>query len=363
MYRPSGLSPRLRGNARPVVAGQNEIGSIPALAGERRHSQKPAEIYRVYPRACGGTNDSRHQIVGGWGLSPRLRGNVKSQDSGIPEDGSIPALAGERWIDTERDERRWVYPRACGGTASRCLPRPHSTGLSPRLRGNGKSHENTDCRAGSIPALAGERPNRRCRNRNIRVYPRACGGTASPWRIRGMARGLSPRLRGNAEHVAFGPELQGSIPALAGERPWPGLAIPVEWVYPRACGGTGRVIPGAVRGQGLSPRLRGNALTSPLTRSLIRSIPALAGERPGLGEIRENTRVYPRACGGTTTPECLIAAVRGLSPRLRGNGILPERQEPQAGSIPALAGERSSSTIQPFLCAVYPRACGGTARV
>ena len=54
-----------------------------------------ASLFRVYPRACGGTainfSDQQRQL----GLSPRVRGNLGQfvNVAGVP--GSIPARAGE----------------------------------------------------------------------------------------------------------------------------------------------------------------------------------------------------------------------------------------------------------------------------
>ena len=52
-----------------------------------------------------------------------------------------------------------------------------SWGLSPRLRGNGFNLRNRIIRCGSIPALAGERPDSHNTTDGEEVYPRACGGT------------------------------------------------------------------------------------------------------------------------------------------------------------------------------------------
>ena len=72
----------------------------------------------------------------------------------------------------------------------------------------------------------------------VRVYPRACGGTWIRSLVRVWVAGLSPRLRGNHARLVAVESLKRSIPALAGE-PNPGHRIPhIARVYPRACGGT-----------------------------------------------------------------------------------------------------------------------------
>ena len=53
--------------------------------------------------------------------------------------------------------------------------------------------------------------------------------------------------------------------------------------------------------------------------------------------------VYPRVCGGTWDVDYNDGAVKGLSPRVRGN-LLPALREGRAvGSIPACAGEPLNS--------------------
>ena len=70
------------------------------------------------------------------GLSPRLRGNVLSDHPVFICDGSIPALAGERFGLTRKEMHKAVYPRACGGTLLDSRWSNPRRGLSPRLRGN-----------------------------------------------------------------------------------------------------------------------------------------------------------------------------------------------------------------------------------
>ena len=90
-------------------------------------------------------------------------------------------------------------------------------------------------------------------------------------------------------------------------------------VYPRVCGGTPPLFSLSSSVSGLSPRLRGNLWVEPYLRLRFRSIPASAGE-PRLSERRTaRTEVYPRVCGGTYTPENPVSEEEGLSPRLRGN--------------------------------------------
>ena len=51
-----------------------------------------------YPRVCGGTILSRHNPAGGLGLSPRVRGNLRPLLLGADTQRTIPACAGEPMI-------------------------------------------------------------------------------------------------------------------------------------------------------------------------------------------------------------------------------------------------------------------------
>ena len=92
----AGLSPRLRGNAGSGRSARDPEGSIPALAGERFVTSSKRISCRVYPRACGGTHFTGAILTPHLGLSPRLRGNVQLTRLLVHQMGSIPALAGER---------------------------------------------------------------------------------------------------------------------------------------------------------------------------------------------------------------------------------------------------------------------------
>ena len=273
--------------------------SIPALAGERVRKVAVVIILRVYPRACGGTLNRKNGGFIPQGLSPRLRGNGERERVQQVSSGSIPALAGERYAVLPVSLSPWVYPRACGGTCCSGPFRVHLRGLSPRLRGNVISLLDGSGVLGSIPALAGERLPLRQTVFSGRVYPRACGGT--DWMLSPdvINQGLSPRLRGNVKFFAARGCERGSIPALAGERLWLPLPTAAWRVYPRACGGTHDGIIEPANDRGLSPRLRGNANYKWDSRGRWGSIPALAGERPLVDSYSGGCRVYPRACGGT----------------------------------------------------------------
>ena len=90
------------------------------------------------------------------------------------------------------------------------------------------------------------------------------------------------------------------------------------------------------------------------------SIPACAGEPTPGAVFRERPEVYPRVCGGTARIQLERAHDRGLSPRVRGNPVWEDDATTPGGSIPACAGEPVRSRSRPIRSTVYPRVCGGT---
>ena len=131
------------------------------------------------------------------------------------------------------------------------------------------------------------------------VYPRACGGTESGHIEKSVGPGLSPRVRGNRNIRALAHDIDGSIPARAGEPRYSDIVLGHERVYPRACGGTITSDPEFGINSGLSPRVRGNLINKLACDLAIGSIPARAGEPQARCQHDWNLGVYPRACGGT----------------------------------------------------------------
>ena len=70
-----GLSPRVRGNQKPLLHVGPRPRSIPACAGEPEVVVSAHCGTSVYPRVCGGTPLPERAQVAALGLSPRVRGN------------------------------------------------------------------------------------------------------------------------------------------------------------------------------------------------------------------------------------------------------------------------------------------------
>ena len=193
------------------------LRSIPAPAGEPEVEASIKGQGRVYPRACGGTAFHSVLVPRRPGLSPRLRGN---RGGGAPvhaQHRSIPAPAGEPPEEPSHARLYRVYPRACGGTVFFAVLWTHPDGLSPRLRGNQLGCRRHAGAGGSIPAPAGEPFGTNTALTSPTVYPRACGGTLIAPLLFYLFWGLSPRLRGNLFNRCDVGNYGRSIPAPAGE--------------------------------------------------------------------------------------------------------------------------------------------------
>ena len=177
------------------------------------------------------------------------------------------------------------------------------------------------------------------------VYPRVGGGTMSGKIDSQASQGLSPRGRGNPLAGLPLAALLGSIPAWAGEPRLRARLVFRCWVYPRVGGGTSIVAQRRPRGQGLSPRGRGNPIRLVSAHVEEGSIPAWAGEPERRIGTWTKCRVYPRVGGGTNSAPGEGNRFLGLSPRGRGNRRYCFRPTPRSGSIPAWAGEPPKSNI------------------
>ena len=104
--------------------------------GTSRRCAGNVSAWAVYPRVYGGTVATRLRAWRPSGLSPRVRGNHHFPVVGAQRVGSIPACTGEPGVFQARVVIGMVYPRVYGGTVNWGLHRGRGRGLSPRVRGN-----------------------------------------------------------------------------------------------------------------------------------------------------------------------------------------------------------------------------------
>ena len=227
---------------------------------------------------CGAATESMRDEWIAKGLSPRVRGSRLPALLESEGRGSIPACAGQPAADPENHADRQVYPRVCGA-AYRCVTAQRwGPGLSPRVRGSPCVTLTSVWCSRSIPACAGQPFVQRCHRGRCWVYPRVCGAATRNSRLMPRSSGLSPRVRGSQEHPYTNLPTPRSIPACAGQPPACGPSAPRGSVYPRVCGAAKNRSSPASMPRGLSPRVRGSLPPSHSDPRRSRSIPACAGQ-------------------------------------------------------------------------------------
>ena len=93
---------------------------------------------------------------------------------------------------------------------------------------------------------------------------------------------------------------------------------------------------------GSSPRVRGAGSAPYLAHSAVGIIPACAGSRSTTTSRRSARRDHPRVCGEQCDLLCLVLALSGSSPRVRGAAIAYGCTRLHTRIIPACAGSRES---------------------
>ena len=153
-------------------------------------------MYRDHPRACGEHAGDRQSRTHEPGSSPRMRGTLSDVGDEVVQLGIIPAHAGNTCPQDSPIARIRDHPRACGEHYVTRYNQAYSLGSSPRMRGTQclvLLLENVD---GIIPAHAGNTCSSRLCSTVAWDHPRACGEhSISPIRVR-VKSGSSPRMRG-----------------------------------------------------------------------------------------------------------------------------------------------------------------------
>ena len=130
------------------------------------------------------------------------------------------------------------------------------------------------------------------------------------------------------------------------------------WDHPRACGEKLARACFSVALTGSSPRVRGAAYEQRCIRAISRIIPACAGSSRWSCTGGARTRDHPRVCGEQCDLLCLVLALSGSSPRVRGAAIAYGCTRLHTRIIPACAGSRESFLILTLWTRDHPRVCG-----
>ena len=165
-------------------------------------------------------------------------------------------------------------------------------------------------------------------------------------------------MRGTHVAVLVGLDRQRIIPADAGNTP---SSTPCRFLvedHPRGCGEHLSGDSPESLGRGSSPRMRGTQPCLSTWHAAIRIIPADAGNTPSRGRNASPTQDHPRGCGEHMLPPSKPRTCRGSSPRMRGTLRAAPQLTPQAGIIPADAGNTSDFRWVWGCREDHPRGCG-----
>ena len=231
-----GSSPRMRGTLAYRRGVIEDIGIIPAHAGNTLLSHSVSFALRDHPRACGEHFINTTGEVDKTGSSPRMRGTLPINCSGESVIRIIPAHAGNTDEAGVDEPVGGDHPRACGEHAVYAPRDPIREGSSPRMRGTRLSQGRRGPGLGIIPAHAGNTPLTPTRSTRHRDHPRACGEHFCHWLSVEATPGSSPRMRGTPGPMMAIPRLAGIIPAHAGNTNRTRTQDCHTWDHPRACG-------------------------------------------------------------------------------------------------------------------------------
>ena len=251
----------------------------------------------------------------------------------------IPAHAGQ----TRRREKPSCtmpdHPRTCGANAvaRACAVLP--VGSSPHMRGKLPQRRFFAGRLRIIPAHAGQTFCVATCIIKISDHPRTCGANTPPSRSMPCAFGSSPHMRGKPPACFRQVWLLRIIPAHAGQTRVPYATGPLRGDHPRTCGANAVSCCGYQGMGGSSPHMRGKHVLSYDDHSLLRIIPAHAGQTRRRAGVPRDRTDHPRTCGANDA-----AAVRefdslGSSPHMRGKLFAALYLRCLRRIIPAHAGQ------------------------
>ena len=148
-----------------------------------------------------------------------------------------------------------------------------------------------------IPAYAGNTTAAVKPDTCNRDHPRVCGEHSVVYARVAVVWGSSPRMRGTLHVGDAIPDLDGIIPAYAGNTSLAQSYWRVRRDHPRVCGEHARRAIEAKEARGSSPRMRGtpfSVLSFSLTFGII---PAYAGNTGRKSPSSGRPRDHPRVCG------------------------------------------------------------------
>ena len=268
-----------------------------------------------------------------------MRGKHGAHAAKTARNRIIPAHAGQTRPQVPALGAITDHPRACGANKYPMICHVGRFGSSPRMRGKPGALNVPHSSSRIIPAHAGQTLRCCCRRCDIPDHPRACGANwKRPWRNYPKP-GSSPRMRGKLLFCHCVSSLLRIIPAHAGQT----RTIPApprqKADHPRACGANCANESALSAVVGSSPRMRGKPCLCCEEPAYTRIIPAHAGQTPSPETCGRPRTDHPRACGANYTADRTPCKRCGSSPRMRGKLLRQMAALREERIIPAHAGQ------------------------
>ena len=294
-----------------------------------------------------------------WWDHPRVCGEHDSNAQGnLQQPGSSPRMRGTPLVSDVYAEWMEDHPRVCGEHTCLRVRVLRIVGSSPRMRGTLDRHQRVGQVQGIIPAYAGNTSACMRVTGRVRDHPRVSGEhNGNPSAVT-FVSGSSPRMRGTPADIAGSDHKTGIIPAYAGNTRLPNRMPGPRRDHPRVCGEHSVRISPLPMCTGSSPRMRGTLLFDFDGLLVWGIIPAYAGNTVAAPVRPGHWWDHPRVCGEHHSSSMFLLESSGSSPRMRGTPFALCRRNEHAGIIPAYAGNTTTTSASSLLCRDHPRVCG-----
>ena len=250
---------------------------IPAVAGNTSLVACGKIIGAVHPRGRGEHSDIIKMRAPTAGSSPRSRGTLSTSDPLFASWRFIPAVAGNTSPAVVLAEPSAVHPRGRGEHSGQLSAELRASGSSPRSRGTPRLFALGLSFRRFIPAVAGNTNRTAAADSLYAVHPRGRGEHPPRARYVLPRVGSSPRSRGTLVSKPAELTLVRFIPAVAGNTQWKVATALAFAVHPRGRGEHRDAITSSTLGIGSSPRSRGTPPSLLSHTFCARFIPAVAG--------------------------------------------------------------------------------------
>ena len=231
-------------------------------------------------------------------------------------------------------------------------------GSSPLARGTQDGPPPGPCRAGLIPARAGNTAVMKAWAVTWRAHPRSRGEHANSSTTKKFRRGSSPLARGTQEIIEDDKYCLGLIPARAGNTGYGFCGADHAWAHPRSRGEHLLIFEQGERGVGSSPLARGTHGFPAEPAGVEGLIPARAGNTTYSSLLINQIRAHPRSRGEHDEPIWLMSVSAGSSPLARGTRGFSRATAGGGGLIPARAGNTEWLTDWLQTGEAHPRSRG-----